>query len=145
MFAYCLNTPVVRVDPTGEFCVAHADDRNYLNDWIIEGGGCGGSGGSGNCFGYGTSYHNYSVYSATSTYNAGVGGYYSNFVTSGLINPNYYYVPGAVSVPDNVATDNLHSQSSSTSQVHTENKRFSSDQDALLQLAKEYKKTGEKL
>ena len=43
----------MRVDPTGEFCVAHADDRNYLNDWIIEGGGVSGGGGSG--YGYSSS------------------------------------------------------------------------------------------
>ena len=59
MFAYCNNNPVMYVDPNGEYCVANKDssDTNYLDDWLIEGGGV--SGGSiGGGFGGGASGRN---------------------------------------------------------------------------------------
>ena len=89
MFAYCNNNPVMGYDPTGEYCVANKDgtDTNYLDDWLIEGAGAGGYGGTGNYFGYGTSYYSYSIRNYSSATN----------------NPRYYNVVGAVSVNDGMA------------------------------------------
>ncbi|MBQ7387399.1 MAG: RHS repeat-associated core domain-containing protein, partial [Clostridia bacterium] len=106
LFAYCENNPVMKYDTTGEYCVSNMDDdRNLLDDWIFEGAGGGGGGATSNYFGAGTAYNNYSVYSTTSAYNANLGGYYTSPLSSGITNPNYYYVPGAVSVTDSMATD----------------------------------------
>lgn len=107
IFIYCDDNPINFIDPTGEFCVAHIDDRNYLDDWLLEGAGAGGYGASCNYFGYGTAYYNYSVYSVTSSYNASCGGYYYGSVSTGITNASYYYVPGAVSVDDSMATTNV--------------------------------------
>ena len=92
MFAYCNNNPVMGYDPTGEYCVANKDgtDTNYLDDWLIEGAGAGGYGGTGNYFGYGTSYYSYSIRNYSSATN----------------NLRYYNVVGAVSVNDGMATSN---------------------------------------
>ncbi len=89
MFAYCNNNPVMGYDPTGEYCVANKDgtDTNYLDDWLIEGAGAGGYGGTGNYFGYGTSYYSYSIRNYSSATNI----------------PRYYNVTGAVSVNDGMA------------------------------------------
>ena len=103
IFIYCDDNPINFIDPTGEFCVAHIDDRNYLDNWLLEGAGAGGYGASGNCFGYGTAYYNYSVYSVTSAYNSYLGGYYSTPISTGITNASYYYVPGAVSANDSMA------------------------------------------
>ena len=98
MFSYCNNNPVMGYDPTGEYCVANKDstDTNYLDDWLIEGAGAGGYGGTGNYFGYGTSYYSYSIRSYSSATN----------------NPRYYNVTGAVSVNDGMATTRLPSNAS---------------------------------
>ena len=80
------------VDPNGEYCVANKEDAdtNYLDDWLIEGAGAGGYGGTGNYFGYGTSYYSYSIRNYSSATN----------------NPRYYNVVGAVSVNDGMAVSN---------------------------------------
>jgi RHS repeat-associated protein len=45
LFVYCENTPVTRVDPSGDYSVAIKDDDiNPLNDWLFEGGVAGGGG-----------------------------------------------------------------------------------------------------
>ena len=115
MFAYCNNNPINYFDPTGEYCVAHVDDRNPLDDWILEGAGAGGLGATGNYFGYGTTYYTYTVYSATSSYNAYLGGYHTSSLTSGMINSNYYYVRGAVSVNDSMAVHRMNTRASNNS------------------------------
>ena len=115
MFAYCGNNPVMYVDYTGQLSVANIDDRNFLDDWILDGASVGGYGGG--YLGSGSAYHNYAVYSGTSTYNAGVGGYYSRPVSSGVLNTSYYYVPGAVFVTDSMNT----SSRGSTAKIHPSN------------------------
>ena len=56
------------------------DDRNPLDDWILEGAGAGGHGATGNYSGYGTAYYNYRVYSYTASYDAW---YRSQYIPSG--------------------------------------------------------------
>ena len=105
LFAYCGNNPVNRFDPTGnyyeDFWNNYGDPLDY---WFLEGAGEGGKGATGNYFGYGTAYYNYSVYSRTAAYDAYLGGYYSSPVSSGVLNTSYYYVYGAISVTDGMAT-----------------------------------------
>ena len=79
------------------------DDGNPLNDWLLEGAGAGGSGATGNYFGYGTAYYNYSVYSGTAAYNAGLGGYY--YSGGGSIGGyTAQFAVGVASVTDDMAT-----------------------------------------
>ena len=107
LYAYCENNPVIMIDITGQYCVAIMDDDgNLLNDWILEGASSGGYKAAGNYVGPGSSYYNYSVRSLTAAYDARLGGYHSNSVSSGITNTGYYFVPGAVSVTDDMAAQN---------------------------------------
>ena len=147
LFAYCGNNPVNRYDSTGKYYEDLWDnDGNPLEDWILEGAGAGGYGATGNYFGYGTAYYNYSVYSKTAVSDALLGGYYAPTLSSGILNTSYYYVPGAVSVTDSMATGNggkgSYSHKAFTAHTNAESIKFSADQDAVLQLAKGYRKTG---
>ena len=103
LFAYCGNNPVTRIDPTGEFF-----ELNDIvgDEFTLEGAGAGGYGASGNYFGYGTAYHNYSVYSATSAYNAYLGGYYYSGGGS-LGGYTAQFAVGSVSVTDSMATTGI--------------------------------------
>ena len=97
MYAYCGNNPANRIDPSGEFFL---DNNNFLDDFMLEGGGCN----SGQCS-LGGAYYNYAVASRTSAYDANLGGYYSGGLSSGITHFGSYFVPGAVSVTDGMATD----------------------------------------
>ena len=145
LFAYCENNPVNYYDSTGEFCVAIMDDDgNPLNDWLLE--GAGGGGAKAGYYGPGTSYHNYQVRMGTAAYDARLGGYHSTGLSSAMVNLNYYCVSGAVTVTDSMATGNVgkvsYSHKALTTHTNAESKKFSADQDAVLQLAKGYRKTG---
>jgi RHS repeat-associated protein len=101
LFVYCENTPVTRVDPSGDYSVDIKDeDGNPLDDWLFNGG----EGGGGYYTGPGSAYYNYSVYTSTSTYDAYLGGYHSSGLTSAMTNQSYYVVPNAVTVVDSMAT-----------------------------------------
>ena len=107
LFAYCGNNPVNRFDPTGnyyeDFWNNYGDPLDY---WFLEGAGEGGKGATGNYFGYGTAYYNYSVYSRTAAYDAGLGGYY--YGGGGHIGGyTAQFVVGNVSVTDDMATDKI--------------------------------------
>ena len=104
LYPYCKNNPVNFADPTGEYYESHVDDRNYLDDWMLEGGGASGISNYAGYYGPGSAYYNYSVYTSTSTYDAYLGGYYSSGLTSAMTNPSYYVVPNAVTVVDSMAT-----------------------------------------
>ena len=98
MFAYCDNNPVMRYDSAGEFSTAiMGDDGNLLNDWILEGAGAGGHGGSGNYFGSGTAYYNYSVYSDTAAYNAYHSTHYLSYSNSSCISSTSAIINNAAS------------------------------------------------
>ena len=143
MFAYCINNPVIMIDITGQYCVAIMDDDgNLLNDWLIEGASSGGYSATGNYIGPGSAYYNYSVRSLTAAYDARLGSYYSSPVSAGISHTSSYCVAGAVQVVDSMARNNSYSPKTTNSKVFAEDKKNTPDQDAVLQLAKEYKKTG---
>ena len=112
LFAYCGNNPINRFDSTGKYY----EDlwNNYgdpLDDWFLEGAGAGGNGATGNHFGYGTAYYNYSVYSRTAAFDALRGGYY--YGGGGHIGGyTAQFAVGNVSVTDDMVTS-----SSKTSNV----------------------------
>ena len=95
LFAYCDNNPVRYVDRTGYdydcFDAFGEDDHNPLNDYDEMVGG-------------GSAYHNYQVRSNVARADASLGGYY--YGGGATTNLDYYYVPGAVTVTDNMVTDN---------------------------------------
>ena len=102
LFVYCDNTPITRVDPSGDYSVDIKDeDGNPLDDWLFNGG----EGGGGYYTGPASSYYNYSVYTSTATYDSQLGGYYSQGPTSAMTNPSYYVVPGAVTVTDSMVVE----------------------------------------
>ena len=106
MFAYCGNNPVNRYDSTGKY---YEDFWNNYGDpldyWLLEGAGAGGYGATGNYFGYGTSYYNYSVYSKTAVYDSYLGGYY--YGGGGYVGGyTAQFAVGFVSVTDSMVTDN---------------------------------------
>ncbi|MGN1156824.1 MAG: hypothetical protein ACI4TK_11660, partial [Agathobacter sp.] len=118
MFAYCRNKPVSRKDSLGtdDVCATnYDDDNNPLND--LAGGPSGGGCGSGIEPGHASfdsyAYQTYSIKSCTNAYNADIGGYYANPVSSGVTNPGYYNVPGAISVTDSMAATNDLNQTAS--------------------------------
>ena len=107
MFAYCGNNPVNRFDSTGKYYEDLWDsDGNPLNDGLFDGI----TGGGGTYYiGPGSAYYNYAVYSRTAVSDALLGGYYAPSLSSGILNTSYYYVYGAISVIDSMATDFLSS------------------------------------
>jgi RHS repeat-associated protein len=99
LFVYCENTPITRVDPSGDYSVDIKDeDGNPLDDWLFNGG----EGGGGYYTGPGSAYYNYTVYTSTSTSDAMLGGYHSSGLTSAMTNQSYYVVPNAVTVVDSM-------------------------------------------
>ena len=97
MYLYCGNNPVNRIDPSGKFFL---DNNNFLDDFMLEGGGCS----SGQCS-LGGAYYNYAIASRTSLYDANLGGYYSSGLSSGITHFGSYFVPGAVSITDDMAVN----------------------------------------
>ena len=107
LFAYCGNNPINRFDSTGKYYEDLWDsDGNPLNDGLFDGI----TGGGGTYYiGPGSAYYNYAVYSRTAVSDALLGGYYAPSLSSGILNTSYYYVYGAISVTDSMATDFLSS------------------------------------
>ena len=105
LYAYCGNNPVMHTDPYGtDISYTWGGDEGYnvWDEWWIYSGSNGASGGY---YGENTAYYTYSVYSNTAAYNASHDGYYHSGVSSGVLNPTYYIVPGATTVTDSMATD----------------------------------------
>ncbi len=107
LYAYCRNNPVTLTDPYGtDISYTWGGDEGYnvWDEWWIYSGSNGASGGY---YGENTAYHTYSVYSNTAAYDAYHGGYYYSGVSSGVLNPTYYIVPGATTVTDSMATNDF--------------------------------------
>ena len=102
MYAYCNNNPVMGYDPTGygDVCVEDFnEDNNPFND-------LGHPQGRGGGIDPGTAYHTYTVRCQTAAYDGALSGYHSSGVSHAMVNPGYYYVPGAVTVTDDMAVTN---------------------------------------
>ena len=112
LFAYCGNNPINRFDSTGKCYEDLWDsDGNPLNDGLFDGI----TGGGGTYYiGPGSAYYNYAVYSRTAVSDALLGGYYVPNLSSGILNTSYYYVYGAISVIDSMATDSYIGQTKSS-------------------------------
>ena len=93
LFAYCLNNPVNRVDPTGHFADYVDFDENY--DFLDDPDLYGGSGGA---------YGSYLIKQHTSYTDSVIGGYYHSGISSTYGNYGYYNVGGGWTVTDNMAT-----------------------------------------
>lgn len=101
MFAYCRNNPVSRIDPSGTYDCCLADDNPW--DLLLNGVGGGAAGGGYAGYGYigsGSAYNTYQIRNLTANYDAMLGGYHSNGVSSTFGNLGNYYVPSAVTVTD---------------------------------------------
>ena len=114
LYAYCDNNPITRVDHGGEFWEDVVVDVYECERFDV--GGLGGPLGS-------SAYNTYAIYSKTASYNAKFGGYYHGTVSSGITNPGRYYVPGAVSVTDDMV--NPTDVNSSTIRTYTVNPKQS--------------------
>lgn len=139
MFAYCRNEPVFRKDTRGtsDVCVTHADeDNNPLND--LGGGGGGGRGFS--VYYDSSAYGTYSIRTSVASYDANLGGYY--YGGGATANIGYYYVPGAISVTDDMAiskpSTNKPNDSIQNKNVITDadSKRFTPQQQVVVELGK---------
>ena len=102
MYSYCDNNPVMYVDPFGQAGFSYLSDYDDgYNMWLecLEGGA-------------GSAYSTYTIRCRTATYDAQLGGYYSDGMTAACLHPSLYIVPGAVSVTDDMVTNPPSSPSS---------------------------------
>ena len=118
LYAYCLNNPIMCVDPSGTISRKHFDGEYDLDDEMYDGTGAGG--GSYAYSGPGSAQHNYAVRTNTATHDAQLGGYHVSGNTGATLNPGYFIVPGAVTVNDSMVVDtfNTNANVNNTTKVH---------------------------
>ena len=92
MYTYCNNNPVMKVDPSGYLGLLSTCDLEEGYDILRDESE----------IGAGSAYHTYVVRSATATYDAQLYGYYYGGMTSAANSIFGYYVPGAVTVTDDM-------------------------------------------
>ena len=110
MYAYCSNNPVMYIDSTGQMwqLVPALHPRNHAVALINNMGG-GGSVGYiqprfTTSYSESSAYSTWSIKSITAYFDGMLGGYFTDFLTHGILNFGYYNVPGAVTVTDSMVT-----------------------------------------
>ena len=102
LYTYCRNNPIIFIDSNGHMwqVVPALDPRTRLY--------CGGNGNSdGRSYAAAayesSAYNTYRIKSTTALYDAQLGGYHANNLSSGITNPSAYIVPDAQTVTDDMA------------------------------------------
>ena len=113
MYAYCSNNPVMYIDSTGQMwqLVPALHPRNQAN--IFKGNMDGISGGYiqprfTTAYSESSAYSTWTISSITAYFDGMLGGYFTESLTHGILNFDYYNVLGAVTVTDDMATTNSH-------------------------------------
>jgi len=108
MYAYCSNNPVMYIDSTGQMwqLVPALHPRNQAE--VFKGNLDGVSGGYIQprftaSYSESSAYSTWVIRSITAYFDGSLGGYFTDSLTHGILNFDYYNVPGAVTVTDDMA------------------------------------------
>lgn len=121
MHVYCGNNPVICVDYEGNMwqLVPALDPRNMVRQAPDFGGISGGGSRilAKTTYYDSSAYGTYSIRSSVSNSDASLGGYH--YGGGATTNPGYYNVPGAISVTDDMATNQASSEPYGNSKAST--------------------------